>query len=318
MANSEHLRILKQGVATWNKWRRENENIKPDLGGANLDGANLSGANLSGVEFCGAGLVSANLTSANLAGSNLPGARLHGANFSRAILADANFADARVAFATFSDVDLSEAKGLDSIYHFGPCSVGLDTIYKSKGKIPDRFLHGCGVPKELIANIKLPAGPIQPNKLFSVFISHSTKDEAFVRRLHLRMTDANMRVWFAPEDLKGGEKLHEQLFEAIQIHDRLLIVLSEHSIQSEWVMTEIRKARETEKKEKRRRLFPIRLCAMATLQAWECFDADTGKDLAVELREYFIPDFSNWKSHDAFESAFARLKKDLEAENSNK
>jgi hypothetical protein len=68
-----------------------------------------------------------------------------------------------------------------------------------------------------------------------------------------------MRVWFAPEDLKGGRKLHEQLFEAIQIHDRLLIVLSEHSIQSEWVMTEICKARETEKKEKRRKLFPIRL-----------------------------------------------------------
>jgi hypothetical protein len=35
----------------------------------------------------------------------------------------------------------------------------------------------------------------------------------------------------------------------------------------------------------------------------------------VELREYFIPDFSNWKNHDAFEAAFTRLKKDLEAEN---
>lgn len=56
---------------------------------------------------------------------------------------------------------------------------------------------------------------------------------------------AAMRVWFAREDLKGGKKFH----------DRLLIVPSEHSIQSEWVMTEIRKARETEKKEKRRKLF---------------------------------------------------------------
>jgi hypothetical protein len=91
-------------------------------------------------------------------------------------------------------------------------------------------------------------------------------------------------------------------------------VLSEHSIQSEWVMTEIRKARETEKKEKRRKLFPIRLCDMATLQAWECFDADSGKDLAVEVREYFIPDFSNWKDRIAFEQVFARLKNDLEIE----
>ena len=138
-----------------------------------------------------------------------------------------------------------------------------------------------------------------------------------MRRLQARMREAGIRVWFAPEDLKGGKKLHEQLFEAIQIHNRLLIVLSEHSIQSEWVMTEIRKARETEKKEKRRKLFPIRLTDFETLRDWTCFDADTGKDLAVEVREYAMPnDFSNWKNHDAFESAFARLKKDLEAENS--
>jgi len=71
-------------------------------------------------------------------------------------------------------------------------------------------------------------------------------------------------------------------------------------------------------KEKRRKLFPIRLTDFKTLRDWTCFDADTGKDLAVEVREYFIPDFSNWKNHDAFESAFARLKKDLEAENSKK
>lgn len=30
--------------------------------------------------------------------------------------------------------------------------------------------------------------------------------------------------------------------------------------------------------------------------------------------EYFIPDFSNWKNHDHFEQAFARLLKDLRAE----
>jgi hypothetical protein len=41
------------------------------------------------------------------------------------------------------------------------------------------------------------------------------------------------------------------------------------------------------------------------LRDWTCFDADTGKDLAAEVREYAMPnDFSNWKDRDAFESAF--------------
>ncbi|MFL6282532.1 MAG: hypothetical protein ACJ74Q_05135 [Pyrinomonadaceae bacterium] len=67
-------------------------------------------------------------------------------------------------------------------------------------------------------------------------------------------------------------------------------------------------------KESRRKLFPIRLVDYETLQAWECFDADTGEDLASEVRQYFIPDFSNWKEHDAFERAFERLLRDLRAE----
>ena len=91
-------------------------------------------------------------------------------------------------------------------------------------------------------------------------------------------------------------------------------MLSEASLQSEWVMTELRKARKAERQTRKRKLFPVRLVDFGTLRDWECFDADSGKDLAVELREYFIPDFSNWKEHDRFETAFARLLKDLRAE----
>ena len=57
------------------------------------------------------------------------------------------------------------------------------------------------------------------------------------------------------------------------------------------LLIEIRKACETEKKRKRRRLFPIRPTDFETLRDWTCFDADNGKDLAVVVREYFIPDF---------------------------
>ena len=42
-------------------------------------------------------------------------------------------------------------------------------------------------------------------------------------------------------------------------------------------------------------------------------DADTGKDSAPEIREYFIPDFSNWKDHDSYQKAFERLLRELRA-----
>jgi hypothetical protein len=106
----------------------------------------------------------------------------------------------------------------------------------------------------------------------------------------------------------------EEIERAIRVHDKLLIVLSEASLQSEWVMTELRKTRKAERQTGKRKLFPVRLVDMKTIKAWECFDADSGKDLAVELREYFIPDFSNWKERGQFEIAFARLLKDLRSE----
>jgi hypothetical protein len=61
-------------------------------------------------------------------------------------------------------------------------------------------------------------------------------------------------------------------------------------------------------------LFPIRLCTIEPLRAWQCFDSDTGKDVAREIREYFIPDFSSWKDHDQYQQAFQSLMRDLTAD----
>jgi hypothetical protein len=61
---------------------------------------------------------------------------------------------------------------------------------------------------------------------------------------------------------------------------------------------------------------PMRLVAFEAIRDWECFDADTGKDSAREIREYFIPDFSKWKDHDAYQLAFTRLLRDLKATDS--
>ncbi len=256
--------------------------------------------------------VEAVVTGANLTDATLEDSFVSGADFSSALLLSTNFSRARIVNTRFCDVDLAAAIGLETVRHLGPSSIGLDTLYKSQGRIPDMFLRNAGAPEEIIDIARcIRVGP--PIQWHSCFISYSTKDQEFARRLHSRLRQANMRVWFAPEDIKGGEKLHEQLFRAIQIHDKLLLVLSPRSIQSNWVMTEIRKAREVEKREKRRKLFPIRLMDFDALRAWECLDADTGKDLAVEVREYFIPDFSAWRDHAAFEEAFKRLQQDLKA-----
>ena len=90
-------------------------------------------------------------------------------------------------------------------------------------------------------------------------------------------------------------------------------MLSGASLQSDWVMTELRKACKAERQTGKRKLFPVRLTNIATLRDWECFDADSGKDPGTGLREYFIPDLPHGKEHEQFVPAFARLLNDLRA-----
>jgi hypothetical protein len=348
MANEEHMKLLSQGVAFWNKWRREHIGLQPDLKGtylasadfsgadfvdadfrdsnlalvnlsaAKLHGAQLRGANLRGAKILGADLKIADLrgvrfVGADLRGANLRGAYLHRANLAGADLRGADFNGADLMDTIFADVDLREAEGLDRVQHAGPSEISVSTIYRSEGQIPVTFLRGCGMPESLIVQIPALVAGLQPIQFYSCFISYSGQDEEFARRLRARMQEAELRVWFAPEDIKGGDKLYDQIDCAIQVHDRLLLVLSESSMQSKWVVTEIRRARKVELREGRRKLFPIRLMSFEALHGWACIDSTTGEDMAEEVRSYFIPDFSNWKNHDDFERAFARLLADLKA-----
>ena len=50
----------------------------------------------------------------------------------------------------FIAVDLSKVSGLEQIEHTNPSFIDSDTIYKSKGLIPEVFLRGCGVPDQMI------------------------------------------------------------------------------------------------------------------------------------------------------------------------
>jgi hypothetical protein len=275
--------------------------IKAHFSEAKLRKAALSEAELSGADFSGADLSGAHLRGTDLIGVNLSGADLSGADLSQA----------KAGYTVFVDLDLSLVEGLETIQHRGPSFIDIHAVYRSDGKIPEAFLRGAGVPDTFIAYIASLTG--EAIQYYSCFISYSTQDEAFAQRLHADLQQKGVRCWFAPEDIRGGRKLYDQIDQAIRLHDKLLLVLSEHSIHSEWVMTEIRRARKAQTRDEQRKLFPIRLVDWETLKDWECLDADAGKDLAAEVREYFVPDFSHWKDHDSYQQAFDRLLRDLKA-----
>jgi hypothetical protein len=311
MANPEHLAKLKEGVEAWNQWRKENRGINVDLSHAKLRGADLRRANLTAADLSGAFLGGADLLAANLTAADLSGAFLGWANLTVATLSGADLEAATLIATIFVDTNLTNVHGLDTCFHRGPSTLDHSTFTKS-GRLPLPFLRGCGLPDILIEF--LPSLLNDAIQFYSCFISYSTRDQGFADRLYADLQNKGVRCWFAPHDIQGGKKIHEQIDEAIRVYERLLLILSPASMDSEWVKTEIAKARRREMQEKRRMLFPVRLVDYEALRQWECFDSDAGKDSAREIREYYVPDFSNWQDHTSYQKEFERLLRDLKTD----
>jgi hypothetical protein len=339
VANKEHVKGLKQGVVKWNAWRRDVNRGHPvdlsGLSGADLSADDLSDANLNGADLTSADLDEVNLTSADLTGAllmdanlrdaNLRSADLTGADLSRADLRSADLTGADLARAdllgahlgganlnganlheaelfetVFADVDLTSVIGLQTCIHHGPSTIDYRTLQKS-GSLPPSFLRGVGLPDKLIDY--LPSLLDQAIQYYSCFVSYSSRDQDFADRIHTDLQNKGVRCWFAPHDLPIGAKILDAIDAAIRLQDKVLLILSERSIKSDWVEGEVLKAFEEERKREQTVLFPLRLddTVMDTNEAW-----------AAKLRaERNIGDFRRWKDHDAYKESFERVVRDL-------
>lgn len=279
-----------------------------NLNGANLAGANLVAANFENAEMRGCCLSKSYPSLTRFYGVNLDAAefrecRLLNTDFSFASLRQARFAQVTFASTVFNNTDLRGAEGLESCQHEGPSSLDTATMMKS-GVLPTVFLRGAGVPEQFVTYMRsLVSTSID---FYSCFISHSHKDDALAQRLHADLQDKGVRCWFALDDMKIGDEIRPRIDESIRIHDKLLLVLSEHSISSSWVKDEVEAALEKERRQSNTVLFPITLDDAV----WDSNEAWAAKI----RRERHIGDFRQWKDHDDYMGAFGQLLRDLKVE----
>jgi hypothetical protein len=339
MANPKHVAKLKEGKDAWNDWRDSTSEV-PDLREANLAGRNFVGydfknllvdfATLAGSRFANCNLEDASFRNAYgmdarfygsyvqrcdfrqtglhgarfdytvATGADFRGADLSWAFFDTCDLEHTSFADARLTRTTFSNVSLRNAEGLDQVGHGLAISIGIDTFFKSGG-LPESFLRAAGVPEEFIQYAASLVG--KAIEYYSCFLSYSSNDNEFAHRLNDGLRGRNITTWFAPEDLKIGDRFRPRIDEPISIHDKLVLILSANSVSSDWVESEVESALERERKEGRDVLFPIAIDeeGFTSQQSW-----------AADIRrKRHIGDFRQWKSHDDYTRAFDKLVRDL-------
>lgn len=316
--------------------------LKTHLKKANLREANLITANLSGADLCEAYLTDANLSStklqatgfqrASLQRTNLSDARLKGndlretnlwrTNFSEVNLAGCNFGEASLEDTIFGNADLSEAIGLEGAQHRGPSRISTDTFARSKGRIPDTFLRGCGLSdweieairlynpeltNEEISNIQYKMYDLRATQALQIsplFVSYSHADSEFVDKLGESFAERGIRYWRDIHDMRAG-RMETQIDRAIRQNPTVLLILSAHSLKSDWVEHEARTARGLEKE-----LGRDVLCPIALDDSWK--DSRWPKRVIEQIMEYNILDFSVWQDKNKFGNTFRRLVDGLE------
>ena len=191
----------------------------------------------------------------------------------------------------------------------------------SRGRIPSQFLRGCGLSDweieaarlydpalstEQITDIhyrvvNLRAG--SPIQIGSLFISYTHDDSRFVEAIEKKLNEKRIRYWRDVHHATAG-RLDKVIDRAMRLNPTVLLILSKHSVVSDWVEDEAARARALEKE-----LGRDVLCPIAVDDAWK--DCRWSRPLRTQIEKYNILPFHGWEDETTMTGMFDRLVRGL-------
>ncbi|HEV2755511.1 MAG TPA: toll/interleukin-1 receptor domain-containing protein [Actinomycetota bacterium] len=247
-----------------------------DCTGATIDVAFVDGANFLGASLAEARLTDAIVVGGFFADTECERASMRGVDFLRttfdgAVLAGVDFDGATIGHSSFIDVDVGPLCSAPSLNHAGPCTIDVRTVMRSyRHHGLKTFMIKCGVPEifaEYMIEVAKAVGGQGVSKLLqstfvrfggrdegfaisdlmqSTFISYGGPDEDFARRLYEALRGHGVGTFFFPETAKVGERIGDEVFNALQRHDRMILVCSRASLDRPGVLNEIQETLDRE------------------------------------------------------------------------
>lgn len=92
-----------------------------------------------------------------------------------------------------------------------------------------------------------------------VFISHSSKDKGFVRKLAADLLANGIEVWLDELRIHVGDSIPTKIAQGLAESDFFLLVVSHNSVKSPWIQKELDNALVKEIESRRVRVFPVKI-----------------------------------------------------------
>ena len=151
-------------------------------------------------------------------------------------LSEADLSDAQIGKIIFGSNGLGSMKGLDTVEHRGPSIIGIDTIYRSGGEIPEVFPPRLRCPRKFRRLRRIAGG--QAIEYYSCFISYSHADKSFARDFTINYRGEASAAGFDEHQVLPGDNIYEMSIAGFGCGTRCCCALP-HSLSSWWLITRL-------------------------------------------------------------------------------
>jgi hypothetical protein len=92
-------------------------------------------------------------------------------------------------------------------------------------------------PSKAVQQKAKPGDAAEPS-VYTVFISHSSKEKWIARQISKEIEALGAKTWLDTKDLRGGDEIRRSIKRGIRVSREVIVLLSENSITSQWVIFE--------------------------------------------------------------------------------
>lgn len=142
------------------------------------------------------------------------------------------------------------------------------------------------------------------NKYYSCFISYSRQDSEFADKLCHDLKSKDIECWLDREKMRGGREIRPAVIDAVASQDKMVVIISKDSIQSDWVKSEINWAEQKKHQTGENVLLPIQIDDVLAK-----VEKTFVKDLFLSIH---TEDFTNWRIPGEYKQALDKLLASLE------